>query len=277
MNLDPNLATPSLFQVAIPDSFLVSHGYYKPIMNALLEKHRPMDMVKLGMDEPQEDEYAIFRITDFSPLERLVFPVKPEYFLNDLDSYLPGNEKLDEWGRNLVNYFSKLHFLTGKRIVSKNPFNSMRIPELIRFFPDAKFIHIYRHPFAVIPSTIHMWDIVQRQNGLNKKIKKPTIEEVTLVFDKILTKIRQDLSSLPREKYVEIKFEDFEANPFFSLQCLYKSLDLEFSEAFVHNIHSGLAELQDYQKNVFHLSFSEKEFIITRLQHHLDYYGYKES
>lgn len=277
MGLDPNLTTPSLFQVAIPDSFLVSHRYYKPIMKTLLPEHRPMDMVKLGMDEPQEDEYAIFRITRFSPLEKLVFPDKPGYFLNDLEAYVPGKDELDKWGTALVDYYTKLHFLTGKRIVSKNPFNSFRIPELMTFFPDAKFIHIYRHPYAVIPSTIHMWDIVQRQNCLNNNVKRPSFEEVTTVFDKIITKIRRDLSSLPREKFVEVKFEDFEADPVSGLQGLYQALDLEFSEGFEKNIHSNLAELLDYHKNVFQLTGSEKEFINTRLHHLMNHYGYQES
>ena len=89
MSLDPNLAAPTLFQVAVPDSFLVSYNYYKPIFKTMVGKHRPMDMVKLGMDEPQEDEYAIYRITDCSPLENIVFPKNRNYFLLREGDFMP--------------------------------------------------------------------------------------------------------------------------------------------------------------------------------------------
>lgn len=92
LNLDQNLAAPTLFQVAEPDCFLSTYRYYMPVFSALLPDYRPMDNVKLGMDEPQEDEYAIYRMTTFSPIERLVFPENSHYFILDYPSFLPSNE-----------------------------------------------------------------------------------------------------------------------------------------------------------------------------------------
>ncbi len=73
INIDPDLCTPTLSQVAMPDSFLVSYPYYWPIFKQVVSEHRPMDQVKIGMDEPQEDKYAICQITNYSPLGNLVF------------------------------------------------------------------------------------------------------------------------------------------------------------------------------------------------------------
>jgi hypothetical protein len=206
MSLDPQLLAPTLFHVAIPDGCLSSYKVYKPIMKLMVSRHRPMDRVKMGIDEPQEDEYAIFRMTDFSPLERLIFPESPGFFLLNYDSFLPMGEKRVEWGNALLLFFKKLYYLSGKTVVSKNPFNSLRINELRKIFPEARFIHIYRHPFKVIPSTINMFTIVQNQNCLNNNHAKPTISEVTEVFDHIMTVIRHDLSALPDKSYHEIKF-----------------------------------------------------------------------
>jgi omega-hydroxy-beta-dihydromenaquinone-9 sulfotransferase len=274
MSLDPNFLAPTLFHVAIPDGCLSSYKVYKPIMKLMVSSHRPMDMVKMGIDEPQEDEYAIFRMTDFSPLERLIFPDSPGYFLLNCDSYLPKGAKRIEWENALLLFFKKLHFLSGKTIVSKNPFNSMRINELRKIFPEAKFIHIYRHPFKVIPSTINMFDIVQNQNCMNKNQAKPTLVEVTEVFDHIMNVIRRDLSALPYESYYEIKFEDFENDPIPSLKLLYQSLKFDFSNEFEKKVRFYLSDVKDYKKNDFHLTEEEKKKMKSTLEHHMNYYNY---
>jgi hypothetical protein len=274
MSLDANLKAPTLFDVAIPDGFLSSYKFYKPIMQFMVSKHRPMDMVKMGIDEPQEDEYAIFRMTDFSPLERLIFPETPGYFLMTCDSFLPVEEKRGEWEKSFLLFFKKLYYRSGKTIVSKNPFNSLRINEIRKIFPEARFIHIYRHPFKVIPSAINMFHIIQNQNCLNNYGTKPTITEVSEVFDKIMTVIRRDLSALPQESYHEIRFEDFESDPIQSLKSIYQTLKFEFSDEFEKKVRVYLSEVKDYKKNEFHLTEEEKNTISATLEHHMKYYRY---
>jgi hypothetical protein len=274
MSLDSNFTAPTLFQVAIPDSFLSSRNYYKPIMHLMVSKFRPMDRVKLGMDEPQEDEYAIYRITRFSPLERLVFPKKSNYFLLDLPSFLPDNSQLIDWENKFMWYLRKLFLMSGKPIVSKNPFNSLRINELRKLFPEARFIHIYRHPFNVIPSTIHMWNIVQQQNSLNRLAGKPVLDEVVTVFDRILSAVRKDTASLPEEKFYEMCFENLESDPVMEITKLYKAFNLNYNNAFEEKLKLFLSVIKGFQKNTFHLSKDEKTFIRQRLGHHMDHYGY---
>jgi omega-hydroxy-beta-dihydromenaquinone-9 sulfotransferase len=274
MSLDPNLSAPTLFQVAIPDGCLSSYKFYRPIMKFMVSEHRPMDMVKMGIDEPQEDEYALFRMTEFSPLEQLIFPQSPGYFLKKFNSFLPEGDRKDIWDNAILLFYKKLFFLSGKTIVSKNPFNSLRIAELRKNFPGARFIHIYRHPFKVIPSTINMFDIVQNQNCLNANGAKPTITEVSEVFDKIMTMIRQGLSTLPEESYYEIKFEDFESDPIQSLKSLYQSLKLEFSDEFGEKVRVYLKEIKDYKKNEFPLTQEEKNTISNILEYQMKYFHY---
>ena len=274
MNLDTNLTTPTLFQVAIPDSFLTSHPYYKPILKQVISKKRPMDNVRLGMDEPQEDEYAIFRVTDCSPLEALVFPPAPAYFLLNCNTYLPAGSEVKIWKKNMLHFFKKLHYKTGKTIVSKNPFNSMRIPELDEMFPRSRFIHIIRHPFHVVPSTIHMWDIVQKQNCLNKNLHRPTIGEVVSVFDSLLNKLENDLQSLSPDRHVLVRFEDLETKPVHVLEQIYHKFGLPFTVEFREKINYFINEMSGYEKNSFFISPEEGEMIRQRMQNHMDKFGY---
>jgi hypothetical protein len=276
LNLDPNLKAPTLFQVAEPDCFICSYRYYLPVFSAMVAKSRPMDNVRIGMNEPQEDEYALYRLTDFSPIERLVFPKDRNYFVLDYPSFLPViEEERKEWERRLCDYFRKLHFFHGKRIVSKNPFNSLRMKELSVLFPKAKFIHIVRHPFEVVPSSIHMWKIVMEQNSLNRLGSIPGIEEVTLGLDKVLTTIEKDSTFLQEKNFYELKFEDLEADPVAEVRKIYSRFQIPFDDALSLNIHSFMDNLKNYQKNEFHLKEEEKELIRRQLFRHMQFFNYQ--
>ncbi|MEI7499412.1 MAG: sulfotransferase [Bacteroidota bacterium] len=275
MCLDPQLIAPTLFQVALPDSFLVSYPYYRPIFKRIISEHRPMDQVKIGMDEPQEDEYAIYRTTGISPLEDLVFPKSKAYFLLQSDNFIPPDDKLENWQRKIQHFYKKLRLKGKRKIVSKNPFNSYRIQLLYQLFPKAKFIHIHRHPYDVVPSTIHMWDIVQKQNCLNSNAHIPTIDEVLTVIDSVLTTINKDLQILPSDSWAEIRFDELEKNPVPVLQTLYAKLGLQFLPEFEINILNFFYKIQTFKKNGFSLTEEENLIIKYRLKVHMERYGYR--
>lgn len=275
MNLDPNNAAPTLFQVALPDSFLVSYPYYKPIMKTLVDKTRPMDKVKLGMDEPQEDEYAIYRITDFSPLEKLVFPESTDYFLLHEKTFTLMGEAQNKWEKRLMTFYQKLFYKTGKTIISKNPFNSFRIPTLARLFPGARFIHIVRNPIDVVPSTINMWSIVQRQNALINKEHKPTVEEIVKVYKKMLEIITNDFLKISPGRRTVVKYEDIVADPISQVKKIYLSLSLPFDEPFENALKNFLRENKNYEKNKFSLSEEDKAYICKQLCTFMTIHGYQ--
>jgi len=275
MSLDPQLAAPTLFQVAVPDSFLVSAPYYRPLFKRIISEHRPMDQVKIGMDEPQEDEYAIYRITSYSPLENLVFAKSGAYFLNHGTPFLPSGDLLEKWKLEVKGFYQKLHFHTKKRIVSKNPFNSCRIQTLCEMFPDAKFINIVRHPDDVVPSTIHMWDILQKQNRLNSPVTRPDFKEVVGVLENILATIDSDSTRLRPGYYTEIRFEELETKPVAVLKKIYQVLDLAFSDEFESRVHAFLRQTAGFRKNDFSLTQEQRSYIRERLGQHMKNHEYQ--
>ena len=275
MNQDPNLTTPTLYQVALPDHFISSYHFYKYIFAAFAGKSRPMDNVKIGIDEPQEDEYAMFRLTTFSPLEQLIFPQKREYFLNRTPS-LPEDNKLEEWNSCMTNFYKKIYYSTGKRIVSKNPFNSLRIPLLAKLFPEARFIHIVRHPFAVVPSTKHLWSVVQKQNILNNKGYIPGTEEIAMVLNDMTVRIQDDCDKLSYSRVAEIRYEDLEQDPKRRLKDLYTQLQLPFTSTFEASLDLFTSEVSGYKKNIFNITEEEKKVIEKIMFSHMEKYHYQE-
>lgn len=249
--LDSNLVTSNVFQCSIPDSFLTSRKSYEPIMGRALKGTRPMDQVKLSMDEPLEDEYALFRLCGYSPLKGLVFPNKGGYFLNEFPGFLPKDDQLKEWKDALEHFYKKLTILNHKTILIKNPFHSYRIKILNEIFPEARYIHIIRHPHKVVPSTIRMWDIVGKQNSMNSKWKKPSVNEVSILLNNMLLQIENDFNVLSANRYYELKFENLEKDPLKEIKSLYEHLNVQFSDEFEQQINRFLNSVKGYQKNKY--------------------------
>jgi hypothetical protein len=274
MNLNSELHAPSLFDIAVPDSLLVSRKYYEPVMNLFIAPTRPMDNVKMGIDEPQEDEFALLKITDCSPLEKLIIPPSNKYFLSDYKDFEPGGKQSVQWKQALHNFYKKLAYYSNKRIIIKNPFHSMRIATLLEMYPDAKFIHIYRHPYYVIPSTIRMWDIVGKLNCLNNNWRTPTSDEVITLFDKMLTYINEKLNILKKHQFYEVKFEEFEKYPIQILENIYLKFNVPFSESDRQKTEQFLVQVKNYEKNNYKLSDEDRKLIDKRLYSHMLHYKY---
>jgi hypothetical protein len=266
---DQNFATPSLYHTAYPDSFLLSEKYIKPVMRLFVRKHRPMDKVALGVDLPQEDEYALVRMTADSPLEKLIFPDSNKYFM-----FSPPDHNSGEWKSVLTEFCKKLHFRYQKNILLKNPFHSLRIKELAEIFPNARFICMHRHPFSVVPSTIKLWSVVGKDNNLSGTFIPPQIDEISAFYNSMYEKIEQDFSILPEQRYCHIKFEELESDPVGTVKSIYKSLNLDFTPDFEKNMFSYLKSLGIYQKNHFELTSENKHEIVSNLHDYMQKYGY---
>lgn len=267
MARDPALVCPSLFQVTLPDSFLVSRPYAEPILSPAMRGKRPMDNVRLGFDEPQEDEYALYRLTGVSPLARLVFPRRAGYFLAGDDSFLPRDPAEQQaWEEALVRFVTRLQLSSqGRRVVLKNPFHSLRLPTLLRLFPGARFLHIRRDPLAVIPSTLRMWRIVAADNCLRREVPAPTLQEVVAGYARVTRRLEADLDALPPGQVARLRFEDLELRPRGALRSAYRQVGLTYSHPLDAAVQAFQEEHRDYQKTRHQLSDEERDYIRREL------------
>ncbi len=150
----------------------------------------------------------------------------------------------------------------------------MRIKLLRELFPNARFIHIYRHPEKVIPSSIHMWNVVGSQNCMKGKWKAPTTEDTAKFLNHMLTNIQSDLQSLPDKDYVELCFETFEKDPLQGLKYIYKQLGLPYTTEFNKKLMAYLKSVKGYQKNTYNNHSMNQERIYTLLSDQYKRYNY---
>jgi hypothetical protein len=265
LNLDPQFTTPITVQTVIPDHFLFSSGYYIPLMKLFTNMGRPMDDVQVLPMEPQEDEFALIRMGSESPLEKLFFPSGDTYFLLDYDEYIPRGKDLVKWKQNLLTFYKKITFQTGKQIVSKNPYHTLRMSLLAEMFPGARFIHICRSPYEVVPSTIKMWDMMARSNSLKQSWKKPDIGEVSAVLRSFADYVSQERKTCGKHQFSEVLFEKLEQDPINELKRIYRELNLDYSVQFEKEAIKFLNATKGYKKNEYKLSENEKTIILSNL------------
>ncbi len=272
--LDEQFVTPSLFQATFPDGLMVSEKYYRPLLN-LLVKNRPMDNVRLGFNDPQEDEFAILRLGIDSPLRKIIFPVSDEYFMNLFEDFVPPQDHREEWKSKFVLFCKKVQFKSGKRLLLKNPAHSLRIPFLREIFPNARFIHIHRHPYKVVASSLHLWKVVNKDNQLKKMHVKITAEDVADGLNKFYSAIREQFQLLPEEQHCEISYEALEQDPVGELKKLYTLLGLDFTQGFKGKFVEFLHEVKEFRKNVYSSNDQDHDLIYQRLKRQFDHYNYK--
>lgn len=275
MSLDQNLAAPTLYQTSLPEGFISARPYYAPIMKKMVGKFRPFDQMKTGIDEPQEDEFALFRMTCDSPLELVMFPISEKYFLlQNVCKFLHEGERGMKWENAMLSFYRKIAWYSKKRLVLKNPFHSMRIEYLQTKFPNARFIHIHRHPFDVVPSTVRMWSVVGSQNALNPQWNPPKVEEVSEFYAIMLAEIKARFSKMPVGTFTHIRFEELVTNPVAVLKQSYSEIGLKFDYDFESRIKEFMEENRNYKKSLNTLTSDEKAIIEKQMKDSMDEFGY---
>ncbi|MBN1756928.1 MAG: sulfotransferase [Chitinispirillaceae bacterium] len=272
-NALPGFKTPTMLEIGTPESFLVSKKVLSPIIKKLLPSKRSTDNISLNLDEPQEDEFALFRATTHSPVEKLVFPEKDGFFLDRKCDFMPPDTTHATWKSTLITFCKKLSLHGNGRIVLKNPFHSTRIRLLKKIFPKAKFIHIYRNPTKVIPSTIRMWKIEGMHNCLREGKTAPSLENAISVYDTMLSKIKNDLQQLPEQDYCTIRFEDLRTDPVSTLCDALSSIEINLNQEQLQHLSEFTESVKNYRQNKYTLSDEQIEYIKSKLQHHMSCYA----
>ncbi len=113
----------------------------------------------------------------------------------------------------------------GKRLTNKNNQNSLRLRYLKRIFPDAYIIHVIRDARPVILSNISRIEKDRYRQDFpfgrfpkpiawRSYMDKPLIEQFAHQWNDVTTNAREDgLQAFGPDRYAEVKFEDFCADP----------------------------------------------------------------
>jgi hypothetical protein len=272
---DPRHGFPDTYQCFDPCHFLLTGPLIRRYFNWLLPSRRIMDNMPVGWGRPQEDEFALALLGAPSPYLDIAFPnVAPlDPASLDLDG-LPARVR-ERWKRTFRRFLQAVTLHDGgRRLVLKSPPHTCRIPTILEVFPDARFVHIVRDPFAVFASTVNLWKTLFRLQGLHTPTFDGLEERVYETFTHFHERLEQTRGLVSAERFHELRFEDLTKDPVGELRRLYDRLEVgEFETARPH-LERYLAETARYERNRWELPDALRAEIARRWGDVIRKYGY---
>ena len=277
MALDDQFAYPTTYQCFVPHHFLVSSSFLRPIMQWLLPRKRPMDDMPAGTDLPQEDEFALLSMGAPTPYYQLAFcndgPVGMELFDLD-DASTEQKQQLRDW---LTYFYKAVSLKKNKPLILKSPTHTGRIAYLSEWFPNARFIHITRHPYKIFPSTMHLWrSLYQVQSYQLPKLSDAELTQYVLnCFERMYDGYFTQVDQVPAKNLIEVRFEDLVENPVAQLWKIYDAFDLGDFERVQGRVEEYLNKRKGYQPNETQLRDDLKAEIDERWARYIQRYNYE--
>jgi hypothetical protein len=200
----------------------------RPFIDEYLPTRRFMDAVRIESSSPTEDEIALANMLPISYYHAIYFPRRfaRSYragllFEDCRHADVQRSEKL------LLHYLQKMALRDRSRpLLVKNPAYTARIGRIRELWPGAKFIHIYRDPYAVFESSRRALSTVLRELALQRYEQVP-IEDIVLdVYPRMMDGLLRDAHRLSEREIVHVRFEDLEADPLHKIARVYRALDL---------------------------------------------------
>jgi hypothetical protein len=267
------------FQAMAPGFFLVGAGRIKRFLERETRKRYPtrlIDNVPLLLDAPEEDEFALANMCPYSFLHSFSFPRRAQYFFERY-VLLEGisQPELEAWVNTYLELLRKVTLSSsGKRLILKNCANTGRIRVLLRLFPEAKFIHIYRNPYRVFLSTLHLHRTVLPRSQLQRIDPREIEENVLLFYERLMKRYLEDRHLIPEGNLVEVRFEDLERAPLDELRRIYMELGLPGFETAEPAFRTYLRSVSGYRKNTYRLTPEIVAKVNERWGFALEHWGY---
>ncbi|MEM9327263.1 MAG: sulfotransferase, partial [Bacteroidota bacterium] len=221
---DPRAGYVSTYHGCFPHN-LASKLVFKTFMKVSMPDRRPADRVKLHVDFPQEDEFALGNLLHVSYYNFFYFPREYSTFYKEAVALQLNKKDLEDWQASYRSLIERALWNTnGSRAVVKNPVNTGRIRALLQLYPEAKFIYIYRNPITVFLSTFKFFDELFPTLWF-QEVDRRFLEDMILdVFVRLMEDYEAQKDLIPEGNLVELKFEDFDGAPLATLENLYREL-----------------------------------------------------
>jgi hypothetical protein len=273
MMLDEEFCCPNTYQCFVPGHFLLTESVLTWVMSGLIPPKRPMDDVAAGWDRPQEDEFALMNMGAPSPYRRMAFPATSSERPEALDLLTLPPEQRERWQRAMRRFLVLLSARDPRRPVLKSPPHTARLGVLSEMFPDARFLHIVRDPFVVVPSTVRLWRSLHAVQALQRDRSEAIEPYVFNAFDEMYAAFERDRAAVG-DRLHEVRYESLVADPVATLSTAYDALGLGDFARVRPALERHVASMRAYRTNRYDLEPDLIARIGDRLAGFIRRYGY---
>ncbi|RLD19557.1 MAG: sulfotransferase [Bacteroidetes bacterium] len=270
-----NASYVTTYQTVFPN-FMGSKWLFGPIMKAIMPDKRPSDNVKLAVDFPQEEEFALGGVNPHAYYRYMFFPKHyKKYYAQATRFEGLSEEEKQTFRRDYKDLIHKaLLNKPGKLLVVKNPVNTARIKFLHKEYPKAKWIHIYRNPYTVFRSTLKFFTQLLPTLWF-EGVSNDFIQQMILeTYVKLYQDYDSALAEIPGLNMVELKFEDFEKDPVGNLRSIYNKLGLKDFDKSHAQFDNYVNSQKSYQKNKYEMPREMVELVDKYWGEYVERWGY---
>ncbi len=274
---DPQFASVTMLHCAIPSGFLTWEWLARWILKRRLPESRPMDSVPLGIDEPMSEDFALAGLTHMSHYLNYFFPqIAEQTFRQTVLFQGASSRDVARWSRMYEYLLRKVSYACGgRRLLLKNPPNLGRIPEVLKLYPDAKFIHVFRNPYLVHASTLKLMDRFMANLAFQGHDELQIEEFVSRRYELIFEKWLKDRHRIPAENLIEIRHEDIVARPVEVVADVYRKFGLSNWATMEPRLRKYTATLTGYQNNTYNFAPDYLSRIEPFLRRFAEQFGYQ--
>ena len=228
LSCDRHFGYNTTYQTVFPHLMMWGQPFFKKNMAWLMPDKRPTDNMELAVDLPQEEEFAL---ANMMPYTYYNFWFLPKYMLEYCDRYMLFEGITQDELRTFEETFTKLIKISlwntkGTQFLSKNPPHTGRVRELVKMFPNAKFIYLMRNPYTVFESTRSFFTNTIQPLKLEDISPEELEKNILTVYERLYHKYEADKACIPTGNLIEVKFEDFEADALGITEKIYRTLSL---------------------------------------------------
>ena len=272
---DPRFAGPDLSQALFPHSFLTLGVALRWLLARSLPEDRIIDRMAMHPELPQEDEFALCALTGMSPYLAYVFPKNWARYDRYLTFDAASESEVRCWQRAFRGYVAKLGAVHGRQLVLKSPPHTARLRWLLDIFPQARFVHICRDPYAVFQSTCRMLTIgppmAQLQRFDFSTLEATVLTRYATMYDAFL----KQRALIPPGRLHELRFEDLVSDPLGQLERIYDRLDLPDFAMALPTLRRVVATMDEYRPTYYPaLSDAQAKRIAECWQRFFSAWGY---
>ncbi len=253
------------YQSVFPNHLCVK-SFFELFMRRLMPEYRPGDTIKMGVDYPQEDEYALSNMTSCSFYHFFNFQHSYKEFY---DKYVRFNESTQKslftWKNKYIELISKATLNThGNLPILKNPVNTGRIRHLLQLFPNARFIHIVRNPVYVYCSTKKFFSAVIPTLNFQNITSEEINDMIFWLYENIMKDYLRDRELIAKRNLCEIRYEDMLSNPQAVIDNIYEHLNLGGTMEDKSEISSYLMKQRAHKTDKYIITKNELNTILDK-------------
>jgi len=269
LSKDPSAGYITTYQSLFPSN-LASKWLFRTFMRFNMPDKRPSDGVKLNIDFPQEDEFAFSNLQWNGYYNFFYFPTRYKTFFEQALHHKNLTKKeVELWYKSYDMLLKKALIDTkGERLIVKNPVNTGRIDKVLKLYPDAKFLFIYRNPITVFFSTQRFFQQLNPTLWLHEVDNKFIDKMIFDVYNWLMDDYLEQKSLIPEGNLIEIRFEEFEQNPVKEMKNIYTHF-LKEDFSMVKKCFSAYFKTQKSHKKNKYLVEADT---ITEIRKHLEKY-----